>query len=90
MAITVPVQLEVFEVRETPVKVEYSIDVYRGNVFAPETEAMIYSVNGVPANFFEDSILEEIDMEIKSHKAKIGKYSDSQCGQDVYLSNQNE
>jgi hypothetical protein len=90
MAITVSVNHEVFEIRGASVKVEYSIDVYQGNVFAPETEAMIYSVNGVPATFFEDNILEEIDMEIKNHKAKVGKYSESQCGHDVYLSNQME
>jgi hypothetical protein len=88
MAITTAVKTEVFEVRGTSVKVDYSIDVYKGNVYAPETEVMIYSVNGVPANFFEDNILEEIDMEIKLHKAKVGKYSESQCGHDVYLSNQ--
>jgi len=83
-----PVQTEVFEIRDTPVKVEYSIEVFNGLVFDSETEVNIYSVNAVPASFFEEDILEAIDLQIKFHKAKIGKYSESQCGHDEWLSNQ--
>jgi hypothetical protein len=86
MAITIPVQTEEFEIKGATIKVEYSIDVYQGNVTAPETEVMIYSVNGVPANFFEDAILDKIDEEIRDHNSNVTKKSNSGCGHDEYLS----
>lgn len=75
------VQKEVFEVLNASLKVEFSIEIGSKGVHSPDTEIEIYSVNGVPANFFEEGILELIDEEIKVHASNVRKYSEESRGE---------